>query len=60
VGDFNRDAFTEEIRRLEGQLDREINFNAYTADEFMGERKKSGGFLNLVLKDKIIILKGRL
>lgn len=60
VGDFNRDVFTDAARRLEGQLNREINFNAYTADEFKIERKKHGSFLNLVLKDKIIILKGRL
>lgn len=60
VGDFDRRAFTEMVRRLEGKIDREVNFNSYTADEFKTERKKRGGFLNLVLKDKVIILKGKL
>ncbi len=60
VGDFDRDTFTGAVRGLEKQLDREINFNAYTADEFRIERKKRGGFLNLILKDKIIIIKGKL
>lgn len=60
VGDFERDSFTQKVRKIEGRLDREINFNAYTADEFRAERRKRGGFLNLVLKDKIIILEGKL
>lgn len=33
---------------------------SYTREEFKKERKKEGGFLNLVLKDKIFILKGTL
>jgi predicted nucleotidyltransferase len=60
VGDFDRDAFTEELRKLEARLSREINFNAYTKEEFYVERKKHGGFLNLVLKEKILLLKGKL
>jgi predicted nucleotidyltransferase len=60
VGDFDRDAFTEELRKLEARLSREINFNAYTKEEFHAERKKHGGFLNLVLKEKILLLKGKL
>lgn len=60
VGKFNRDRFTGDIRNLEEKLNREINFTVYTKDEFEKERKKEGSFLNLVLKDKFIILKGRL
>jgi len=60
VGKFNRDRFTADIRNLEEKLNREINFTIYTEDEFEQERRKTGGFLNLVLKDKFIILKGRL
>lgn len=59
VGKFNRDRFTDDIRNLEAKLNREINFTVYTEDEFKNERKKVGGFLNLVLKNKFIILKGR-
>lgn len=59
VGKFNRDYFTSDIRNLERKLNREINFTVYTEDEFKKERKKDGGFLNLVLKGKFIILKGK-
>jgi predicted nucleotidyltransferase len=44
----------------QSKLSREINFASYTREEFGKERKKEGGFLNLVLKDKILILKGTL
>lgn len=60
VGKFNRDRFTNDVRSLETKLNREINFTVYAEDEFEKEVKKDGGFLNLVLKDKFIILKGRL
>lgn len=59
VGEFNRDRFTDDIRNLETKLNREINFTVYTKDEFEKERKKDGGFLHLVLKEKFIILKGK-
>jgi len=39
-------------------LGREINFTVYTREEFEKEKGKEGGFLNLILKEKIIILKG--
>ena len=58
VGDFPRNSFTRELRSLESKLNREINFVAYTREEFEKERKKDGGFLNLALKDKTIMLKG--
>jgi predicted nucleotidyltransferase len=58
VGEFPRNPFTGEVRQLESKLNREINFTAYAQSEFAKERKKEGGFLNLVLKDKIIVLKG--
>ncbi len=58
VGKFPRNKFTREIRALELKLGREINFTVYTQEEFELERKKEGGFLNLILKEKIIILKG--
>jgi predicted nucleotidyltransferase len=60
VGDFPKDRFTEQVRELESRLSREINFTSYSRSEFLNERKKSGGFLNLVLKKKLIILKGSL
>ncbi len=60
VGEFPRNAFTRDVRQLESRLNREINFTAYTKGEFVKERKKEGGFLTLVLRDSIIVLKGEL
>jgi predicted nucleotidyltransferase len=60
VGQFPLDAFTRDIRRLESKLNREINFTSYTREELEKERKKEGGFLSLVLKEKIHVLKGKL
>jgi predicted nucleotidyltransferase len=59
VGEFPLNSFTRDIRQLESKLNREINFTAYAESEFAEERKREGGFLNLVLKDKIIVLKGK-
>ena len=60
VGTFPVNKFTSEIRKLESKLNREINFTHYDIKEFAKKRKKKGDFLDLVLKDKKIILKGKL
>ena len=60
VGEFTLNTFTHEIHTLESKLNREINFTYYDKKEFIRERNKMGTFLNIVLKDKIIILKGSL
>jgi predicted nucleotidyltransferase len=60
VGKFPRNEFTRDIRNLESKLGREINFTIYTREEFEKERKKEGGFLNLILKGRVVILKGML
>ena len=60
VGSFPRDEFTRKLRALEAKLNREANFNSYTKAEFAKESKKNGGFLNTIIKDKVILLKGRL
>ena len=60
VGEFPLTAFTRDIRSLESKLNREINFTSYTAEELEKERKKEGGFLNLVLEGKTRVLKGNL
>lgn len=59
VGRFPQNKLTRQIRDLEARLNREINFTAYSQEEFQKESQKAGGFLDLVLKDKIIILKGK-
>jgi predicted nucleotidyltransferase len=60
VGEVPDGEFTRDIRALEARLNREINYTAYKKEEFEKERKKEGGFLQLVLADKIILLKGEL
>lgn len=59
VGNFPRNEFIRQIKELESKLNRDINFTSYTEEEFARERKKDGGFLNLVLKGKTIVLKGK-
>ena len=58
VGKFARNKFTREVRTLELKLGREINFTVYTQEELEIERKKEGGFLNLILKGRVVVLKG--
>ncbi|MDI6808217.1 MAG: nucleotidyltransferase domain-containing protein [Candidatus Eisenbacteria bacterium] len=60
VGELNENRFTRDVRDLESRLNREINFTIYTEEEFNEKKKKEGCFLNFVIKDKIIILKGKL
>jgi len=60
VGEFPHDEFTRDIRDLESQLNREINFSVYTGVEFEKERNREGGFLQMVLRDTTIMLKGEL
>lgn len=60
VGSFPRDEFTRKLRMLESRLNREANFSSYTKTEFGKEREKRGGFLNIVIKGKVILLKGSL
>jgi len=58
AGNINLHRLTGEIRKLEKRINREINFTSYTLKEFAAEKNKVGGFLNIVLKDTIIPLKG--
>jgi len=58
VGKFPLNIFTREIRKLESELNREINFTHYDKGGFNKEKSKKGAFLDAVVKDKIIILKG--
>jgi len=60
VGEFARSALTRDIRALEGKLGREINFSSYTQKEFDRETAKEGSFLNVVVKERTVVLKGAL
>ncbi len=58
VGQVSHHKLTQQIRELEKQIHREINFTLYSLEEFDREGRKKGSFLNLVLKDRIYTLKG--
>ena len=58
VGDFPQHEFTREIRKLEGRLNREINFTAYSQEEFQKKSQTEGGFLSEILAGKKILIKG--
>jgi len=60
VGTPDRKALTSRIRKLEDQLQREINFNLYPEPEFKKRSKEKGGFLAQVLAGRKILLKGGL
>ena len=60
AGSFPRGEFTRKLRALEAKFNREVNFNSYTKTEFVKECNINGGFLNMVIKDKVILLKGSL
>jgi predicted nucleotidyltransferase len=60
VGKFPGDKFLDQIRAIESKLNREINYTSYTSEEFEAERKKKGGFLNIVLRGKVMLLKGKI
>jgi len=57
VGEFEKNDFLHKIRVMEGDIGREINYNAYTGKEFKKEKEKKGSFLNIVMKGKTIVLK---
>jgi len=58
VGDFPQHEFTRDVRNLEAKLNREINFTAYSPEEFQKESQKEGGFLFEILEGKRIMIKG--
>jgi predicted nucleotidyltransferase len=60
VGTMPRNDFIRKIRQFESEINREINFTVFTEEEFAQKRKSKGGFLDAVLKDKVIMLKGAL
>ena len=48
----------KEIPRLEKKLQREINYKLYSEEEFRKKRKSKDAFLEEVLTDKFVLLKG--
>jgi len=48
------------VKLLEDKLKREINYVLFSAKEFTDKAGEKGGFLNLMLKSKLIPLKGDL
>ncbi|MCU0666438.1 MAG: nucleotidyltransferase domain-containing protein [Candidatus Omnitrophica bacterium] len=60
VGETNEDELITQIRKIEKITKREINYTIYSKQEFSRESRKSGSFLNEVLKAKLIYLKGNI
>ena len=60
VGAAERRSLTSQIRKLEDQLGREINFNLYVPEDFKRKSRQKGSFLAEVVKGKKIMLKGSL
>jgi predicted nucleotidyltransferase len=58
VGDLDEDQLIRDISRLENSLQREIQYTHYKKTEYIREKTTPGSFLNMVLKEKIILLKG--
>lgn len=58
AGEFPRQKFTDDIRKLESKLNRQINFTSFDDREYEFERKNKGSFLDIVLRGKTIQLKG--
>ncbi len=52
------DELVREIARLEKKLQREINYKLYTEDEYRRKRGEADPFLEEVLTDRKILLKG--
>jgi predicted nucleotidyltransferase len=60
VGNIDENSFLAQINRAEKLLKREINYSVYTPKEFKKQRVIKNGFLNLALKQKVILLRGRI
>jgi DNA-binding transcriptional ArsR family regulator len=60
VGSVDYSAFAERLRQTETRLGREINFTLYSPKEFATERENKQGGLHRTLRNKIVLLKGRL
>jgi predicted nucleotidyltransferase len=50
----------KEIKKIEKRVDREINFRLYSRREFLDRRKKKDAFLDEILSDQYILLKGKI
>ncbi len=59
AGEFSRQKFTDDIRKLESKLNRQINFTSFNDREYESERNNEGSFLNIVLRGKTIKLKDK-
>jgi len=58
IGDLDEDRIIRELDRLEGQLQREINYKLYTLKEFRKEVEERTPFLVEILRDKKVMVIG--
>jgi predicted nucleotidyltransferase len=50
----------EKLRRIEARVDREINYRLYSRTEFRRKRRKKDPFLEEILSERYLLLKGDL
>jgi len=58
VGDVGLADLVPGLRRAEKALGREVNPTIYSSEEFLQKRKEGDSFINTVLSDSKIFLKG--
>ncbi|MBN2014434.1 MAG: nucleotidyltransferase domain-containing protein [Candidatus Altiarchaeota archaeon] len=56
IGDADQDRLSEIIRRLEDQLNREINYSTYSKKEFETRKQQKDPYITNILKEKQIKL----
>ncbi|OGS22543.1 MAG: hypothetical protein A2252_02915 [Elusimicrobia bacterium RIFOXYA2_FULL_39_19] len=58
VGKVDNYELIKSVHKLETKLQREINYTLFSSEEFKNKRKQKGGFVELLLKEKIIPITG--
>lgn len=58
IGELDENRLTDQISRLEGELNRELNYHLYSRDEALKKLKQGNDFLRMVFQGSKIILKG--
>lgn len=60
VGKIDTYKLSNVINSIENKLQREINYTLFSENEFNKKSNEKGGFVNLILNEKIMLLKGEI
>ena len=58
IGNLNEDALLEKIIKLEGEINREINYHIYSLKEIKDKAKEKDGFIEEILTSNKRLVKG--